>query len=144
MRLFVWFEWIAFAASVVILLRVANVVGFILYALGPGPFAPCTIAHGNSAKNGRGDLVEYQIKDCAIIGSLAEDRIGLTLADTEDFIALVYFGQGPNWHEPGLRWLDDDHVSVDLGNVTGITPQIRHLGRVTISYTYSGAEPRLE
>jgi hypothetical protein len=31
-----------------------------------------------------------------------------------DFVALVYYGQDPNSREPGLRWLDDDHVSVDL------------------------------
>lgn len=102
------------------------------------------IAHGNFAKNGRGDLVEDQSRDCAIIGSAAEDRIGLSLADRVDFIALVYYDQGPNLHEPGLRWLDDDHLSVDLGKVTWLTPQIRRLGRVTISYTYSGAEPSLE
>jgi hypothetical protein len=66
------------------------------------------------------------------------------LADKVDFIALVYFDQGPNMHEPGLRWIDDKNLSVDLGKVTWITPQIDHLGHVTISYTYSGAEPSLE
>ncbi len=101
------------------------------------------IAHGNFAKNERGDLVERQVRDCAIIGSAAEDRIGLTLADTEDFIAWVYFDQGLNLHEPGLLWLDD-HLSVDLGKVTRLTPQIDHLGHVKISYSYSGAEPSLE
>ena len=35
-------------------------------------------------------------------------------------------------------------LSVDLGEVTWLTPQINHLGRVTISYSYSGAEPSLE
>ncbi|MDQ6702771.1 MAG: hypothetical protein M3Z96_06530 [Pseudomonadota bacterium] len=102
------------------------------------------IAHGNFAKNGRGDLVEDQVRDCAIIGSAAEDRIGLRLADTEDFIALVYYDQGPNLHEPILHWLDDDHVRVDLGKVKWLTPQIGQLGRIKISYTYSGAEPSLE
>jgi hypothetical protein len=118
--------------------------GTFLYVFGPYLINPCTIAHGNFAKNGRGDLVEDQVRDCAIIGSAAEDRISLTLADTEDFIALVYFNQGPNLHEPGLRWLDDDHVSVDLGKVESLTPQISQLGHVKISYTYSGAEPSLE
>src|SRR6202023_1593032 len=58
MRLFVWFEWTAFAASVFILLRVANGVATFLYLFGVDPFEPCVIAHGNFAKNGRGDLVE--------------------------------------------------------------------------------------
>jgi hypothetical protein len=43
-----------------------------------------------------------------------------------------------------LRWLDEVHLSVNLGEVTWLTPQIDHLGRVKISYTYSGAEPSLE
>lgn len=43
-----------------------------------------------------------------------------------------------------LRWLDDDHLNVDLGKAKWLTPQIDHLGHVKISYTYSGAEPSLE
>jgi hypothetical protein len=143
-KLFVWLEWAAFAASAIILLRVTYWVGTILYVFGPALVNPCMIAHGNFAKNGRGDLVEEQVRDCAIIGSAAEDRIGLMLAGKVDFIALVYFDQGPNMHEPGLRWLDDKNLNVDLGKVTWITPQISQLGHVTISYTYTGAEPSLE
>jgi hypothetical protein len=142
MRLLPWLEWTAFAASALFLLRVANEVGTFLYLFGVDPFEPCMIAHGNFAKNGRGDLVEGQARVCSIFSS--EDRIGLTLADTEDVFALVYYDQGPNLHEPGLRWLDDDHVSVDLGEVTRLTPQISQLGHVKITYTYSGAEPSLE
>jgi hypothetical protein len=142
MNLFRWLEWTAFAASVFILLRVANGVATFLYLFGVDPFEPCVIAHGNFAKNGRGDLVEGQARVCSIFSS--EDRIGLSLADKVDFIALVYYGQDPNSREPGLRWLDDDRVSVDLGEVTWLTPQIDHLGHVKISYTYSGAEPSLE
>jgi hypothetical protein len=101
------------------------------------------IAHRNFAKNGRGDLVEDQTRDCAIIGSAAEDRMGLGLADTEDFIALVYYDQGPNSREPVLLWLADDHVSVDLGKVKWLTPQISQLGHVKINCSYSGAKPSL-
>ena len=140
MRLFVWLEWTAFAASVFILLRVANGVATFMYLFGVDPFEPCVIAHGNFAKNGRGDLVEGQARVCSIFSS--EDRIGLMLTDKVDFIALVYYG--PNSREPGLRWLDDNQLSVDLGEVKWLTPQIDHLGHVKISYTYSGAEPSLE
>jgi hypothetical protein len=75
-----WFEWIAFAASAIILLRVAYWIGTFLYVFGPALVNPCTLAYGNFAKNGRGDLVEEQVRDCAIIGSAAQDRIGLSLA----------------------------------------------------------------
>ena len=143
MRLFVWLEWIAFATSSLLLLRVANDVGTFLYLFGVDPLEPCMIAHGNFAKNGRGDLVEERARDCAIIGTDVE-WIGLSLADRVDFIALVKYGQGSYSREPGLRWLDDDHVSVDLGKVRWLTPQIAQLGHVKITYTYSGAEPSLD
>jgi hypothetical protein len=141
-KLFVWLEWTAFAASALFLIRVANEIGTFLYLFGVDPFEPCVIAHGNFAKNGRGDLVEGQARVCSIFSS--EDRIGLSLADKMDFIALVYYDQRPNSREPGFRWLDDDQLSVDLGKVTWLTPQISQLGHVKISYTYSGAEPSLE
>jgi hypothetical protein len=142
MKLLRWLEWIAFAASVLVLLRVANGIATFMYLFGVDPIEPCVIAHGNFTKNGRADLVEGQARVCSIFSS--EDRIGLILADKVDFITLVYYDQGPNSREPGLRWLDDDQLSVDLGEVKWLTPQIGQLGHVKISYSYSGAEPSLE
>jgi hypothetical protein len=77
-----------------------------LYGFGPDLVKPCDIAHGNSAETGRGDLVEDQVRDCAIIGSAAEDRIGLKLADAKDFVALVYYDLSPKPREPkfSLAW----------------------------------------
>jgi hypothetical protein len=137
MKLLRWLEWIAFAASLVPILGVAT----FLYAWMPLFTRPCHIDHGEMAKNARGDVTEDQIIDCAILGSAAEFRVSLQLAEASDFIPLVYYDSVSNIH---LRWLDDDHVSVDLGEVKWLTPQIHQLGRVTISYTYSGAEPSLE
>ncbi|MGH6811577.1 MAG: hypothetical protein ACREDM_04290 [Methylocella sp.] len=144
MRLLVWLGWTAFAVSAPFVLYAAYRVGEFVYVFGPDLIKPCEIAHGNFAENGRGDSVEYQVRDCSIIGSASEERVGLRLADTEGFAALVYYDQGPKPREVVLHWFDDDHLSVDLGEVNWLTPQIGHLGRVTISYTYSGAEPSLE
>jgi hypothetical protein len=144
MKILRWLEWIAFAASAIILLPIAYGAGSFIYVFGPDLIKPCMIAHGNFARNGRGDFVEDQVRDCAIIGSAAEDRIGLKLAGAQGFIALVYYDQGPKPREPVLRWIDDDHLSVDLGELKWLTPQIRYLGHVEITYTYSGAEPSLE
>ncbi len=141
MKLLRWFEWIAFTASA---LLVAYVAGAVVYVFGPKLINPCDMAYGNSAKNGRGDMVEDQVRDCALFGSAAEERIGLKLADEEDFIALVYYGGVSNTTEPVFSWVDEDHLSVDLGEVTWLTPQITELGHVNISYRYSGAEPTLE
>jgi hypothetical protein len=59
-------------------------------------------------------------------------------------IVLIYYESAQIRNTPVLRWNDDKNLSVDLGQVTWLTPQISQLGRVTISYTYSGAEPSLE
>jgi hypothetical protein len=50
--------------------------------------------------------MENQIRDCAV---LAEFRVSLRLAEASD---------------------DDDHLSVDLGKVKWLTPQIGQLGRI--------------
>ena len=63
------------------------------------------------------------------------------MSSASDFTALVYYDSVSNIN---LHWEDAYHLSVDLGEVTWLTPQINHLGRVTISYSYSGAEPSLE
>jgi hypothetical protein len=144
MKLLRWFEWIAFAASALLLLYVAYVAGTSIYALGSKLINPCDMAYGNSAENGRGDVLEGQTRDCALIGSAAQDRIGFKLADEEDFVALVYYGMAAKAREPAFSWVDDDHLTVDLGEVDWLTPQIRQRGHVTISFTYSGAAPTLE
>lgn len=132
-----WFEWIAFAASLVPILGVAA----FLYAWMPLFTRPCHIDHGETAMNARGDVTEDQIIDCATLGSAAEFRVSLQLAEAADFVTLVYYDSVSNVE---LRWLDDDHLNVDLGKAKWLTPQIDHLGHVKISYTYSGAEPSLE
>jgi hypothetical protein len=106
------------------------------------PFHPaCHIDHAEAVANARGDVTENQIRDCAVLGSAAELRVSPRLAEASDFTPLVYYDSVSNIH---LRWLDDDHVSVDLGKVKWLTPQISQLGHVKINYTYSGAEPSLE
>ena len=102
---------------------------------------PCHIDHGVAVANACGDVTENQIRDCAILGSAPEFRVSLQLATASDFTTLVYYDSVSNIN---LHWEDADHLSVDLGEVTWLTPQINHLGRVTISYSYSGAEPSLE
>jgi hypothetical protein len=81
---------------------------------------------------------------CAFTGLPNEKRLGLHLSDDLGDSVLVFYEPRNNRDAPVLQWEDDDHLSVDLGEVTWLTPQINHLGRVTISYSYSGAEPSLE
>jgi hypothetical protein len=137
MKLLRWLEWIAFAASLVSIFAVAA----FLYAWMPLFTRPCHIDHAEAVANARGDVTEDQIRDCAVLGSAAEFRVSLRLATASDFTMLVYYDSVSNIN---LRWLDDEHLSVDLGEVKWLTPQISQRGHVKISYTYNGAEPSLE
>ena len=136
MKLLLWLEWVAFAASL------APVLGVAAFLCAWMPLTrSCHIDHAEAARNALGDVTENQIIDCAVLGSAAEFRVSLQLAKAADFVTLVYYYPVSNIH---LRWLDDDHLNVDLGKAKWLTPQIDQLGHVKIAYIYSGAEPSLE
>jgi len=134
-------EWIAFAASSAVILY-AGFAAF-AYALGPG-LDHCANAREAPVANERGVAAEAVARWCAFTGLPNEKRLGLHLSDDLGDSVLVFYEPRNNRDAPVLQWADDDHLSVDLGEVTWLTPQINHLGRVTISYSYSGAEPSLE
>jgi hypothetical protein len=141
MRLLIWLEWIAFAASSAVILY-AGFAAF-NYVLGPG-LDNCVHAGEAPGANERGVRADAMARFCDLIGLPNEKRLGLHLSDDSGDAVLVFYEPRNNRDAPILRWLDADHLSVDLGEVTWLTPQIDQLGRVKISYTYSGAEPSLD
>jgi hypothetical protein len=132
-------EWSAFMASSAVILCFAAFV----YTSGPG-MDNCMNAREAQVVNGRGILAEAMARYCAAIGLPNETRLGLHLTDESGDAVLVYYEPQANRDPPVLRWVDAQNLSVDLGKVKWLTPPIGHLGRVTISYSYSGAEPSLE
>jgi len=134
-------EWIAFAVSSAVIFY-AGFAAFD-YTLGPAYFN-CANAREAPVTSERGIRAEAMARYCAFFGMPNERRLGLHLSDESGDFVLVSYEPRNNRDAPVLRWIDDDHVSVDLGEVTWLTPQIDHLGRVKVSYTYSGAEPSLE
>ncbi|MGH6839213.1 MAG: hypothetical protein ACREDT_10535 [Methylocella sp.] len=130
-------EWIAFTASSGLIVCVAA----FFYTLGPG-MDNCVDARELPVQ--RGVLAEAMARYCAALGLPNETRLGLHLSDESSDTVLVYFEPRNNRDPPVLRWIDAQNLSVDLGEVKWLTPQVGKLGRVKISYTYSGAEPSLE
>src|ERR1700724_2173702 len=130
-------EWIAFAVSTAVILY-AGCAAFD-YTLGPG-FDNCVSARDTPVTSERGVRAEAMARYCTFFGVPNEKRLSLHLSDDSGDSALVSYEPRNNRDAPVLRWIDDKNLSVDLGEVTWLTPQIRHLGRVTISYAYSGAE----
>jgi hypothetical protein len=134
-------EWIVFAASSAVVLY-AGFAAFD-YALGPG-LDNCANAHEAPVANDRGVLAGAMARWCAFIGLPNEKRLGLHLSDESGDVVLVYYEPRNNRNAAVLRWLGDDQLSVDLGEVTWLTPQVDHLGRIKISHSYRGDEPSLE
>jgi hypothetical protein len=134
-------EWIAFAASSAVILY-ASFAAFD-YTLDPG-LDNCVHAREAPVTSERGVRAEAMARYCTFFGVPNEKRLSLHLSDDSGDSALVSYEPRNDRDAPVLHWLDEVHLSVDLGEVTWLTPQIRHLGRVTISHSYSGAEPSLE
>jgi hypothetical protein len=111
--------------------------------LDPG-FNNCVNAREAPVATERGIRAEAMARYCTFFGVPNEKRLGLHLSNVSGDSVLVYYEPRNNREAPVLRWLDAVHLSVDLGEVTWLTPQIGKFGHVKISYTYSGAEPSLE
>jgi hypothetical protein len=134
-------EWIAFAASSAVILY-ASFAAFDC-TMGPG-LDNCASARGAPVTSERGIRAEAMARYCTFFGVPNEKRLGLRLSNRSGDFLLVRYEPRNDQDAPVLRWIDDKNLSVDLGEVTWLTPQIDHLGHVKISYTYSGAEPSLE
>jgi hypothetical protein len=134
-------EWIAFAASSAVILY-AGFAAFDYVLLGTGQ-DNCENARKAPVADERGVRAEAMARFCDLIGWPNEKRLGLRLSDGSGDFLLVRYEPRNDQDAPVLRWIDDKNLSVDLGEVTWLTPQIGQLGRVKISYSYSGAEPSL-
>jgi hypothetical protein len=137
-----WLEWIAFAASSAVILY-AGFATFDYYVLGPG-LDNCGHAPEAPMANERGVQAEAMARFCDLIGLPNEKRLGLRLSDGSGDFLLVRYEPRNDQDAPVLRWIDDKNLSVDLGEVTWLTPQISQLAHVKITYTHSGAAPSLE
>ncbi|MGH6857282.1 MAG: hypothetical protein ACRECP_06495 [Methylocella sp.] len=134
-------EWIAFAASSAVILYAGFAAFDFVFDAG---FDKCVNAREAPVVNERGVLAEAMARWCAFTGMPNETRLGLHLSGEAGDFVLVYYEPQNNRDAPVLRWVDAENLSVDLGEVTWLTPPIGHLGRVKITYSYSGADPSLE
>jgi hypothetical protein len=134
-------EWFAFVASSAVILY-AGVAAF-YYASGPW-LDYCWNARNPPVTSQRRLMAESMARWCALIGIPNEKRLGLHLADQSGDAVLVYYEPQNNRVAPVMQWRDEDHLNVDLGEVTWLTPQVSQRGHIKISYRYSGPEPSLE
>ncbi len=134
-------EWFAFVASSAVILY-AGVAAF-YYASGPW-LDYCWNARNAPVTSQRRLMAESMARWCALIGIPNEKRLGLHLSAESGDAVLVYYEPQNRKVPPVLNWLDENHLNVDLGKVSWLTPQVGQRGSVTITYSYNGAEQSLE
>jgi hypothetical protein len=86
--------------------------------------------------NSRGDVVEEYIKACTGFGTVVDYSIVMQLRGDENTTKLVehdrlYYGY------PKFRWINDDTLSIDLGNVDSVWSTVHKVGSIRITYTYA-------
>jgi hypothetical protein len=84
----------------------------------------CVNTRNTTAASQRGLVVDSMARWCVLIGIPNEERLGLHLSDQSRDAALVYYEPQDRKVSPALHWLDENHLNVDLGEVTWLTPQV--------------------
>jgi hypothetical protein len=95
----------------------------------------------SSLANTRGDVAEVTVKGC-ILGLLDREHRS-RIHPSNGSAARIVVRFVPR-EQPDLHCLGEDHLQVDLGHVRSVTPQIRHIGTIHVTFTYSGMEPSLD
>jgi hypothetical protein len=88
-----------------------------------------------SAANARGDVVEEYIRACTGFGTVVDYSVVLQLRGDEKTTTLVEHDR-LYYEYPKFRWIDDDTLSIDLGNVDSIGSTVPKVGSIRITYTY--------
>ncbi|MGH6813132.1 MAG: hypothetical protein ACREDM_12620 [Methylocella sp.] len=89
-----------------------------------------------SATNARGDVVEEYVKACTGFGTIVDYSVVLQAQGTEKSMTLVEHSQ-PHYDYPKFRWIDDDTLVIDVGEVRSVWAQVDRVGSIHITYVYT-------
>jgi hypothetical protein len=128
-------KWIAITCSLVIIVNAGIFVGQFAYLArnscdNSRPYPLAESSHGNRA--------EGQIETCTLIGTTINYSVTLqTHTGRRIWLRKTLIAYSPvGDHDPILRWIDDDTLSVDLGKVSWVSPRLDKAGSVRIFYSY--------
>lgn len=93
------------------------------------------VADRDSA-NGQGDVVEEYIKICTGFGTIVDESIILQLKGEEKMTTLVEHDR-LHYEYPKFHWLNDDILSIGLGEVAWISRKVEKVGSIHITYSYT-------
>lgn len=86
--------------------------------------------------NARGDFVAAYDKTCTGLGTTQQELVVLQLHGDELFTTLVEHGE-LFYSYPKFRWIDNDHLNVDLGKTWWVQIKTDKVGVINIDYIYS-------
>ncbi len=86
--------------------------------------------------NTRGDVVEPYIKACTGFGTVVDYSVVLQAHGTEELVTLVEHS-APHYDYPKFRWIDDDTLVIDAGEVRSVWAQVDRVGSIHITYAYT-------
>ena len=128
-------KWISIVIILAILLNATIFVGKFAYAVRNS----CDYSFPYPlAINTRGDRAEGQIETCTLIGTIINYSVTLQIqSDRRIWPRKTLIGYSPAGdHDPILRWIDDNTLSVDLGKVSWVSPRLDKVGSVGILYSF--------
>ncbi len=92
----------------------------------------------SGATNSRGDLVEKYIKACTGFGTVVDYSIVLQLRGDQKTRTLVEHDR-LYYQYPKFRWINDDLLNIDLGEVSWVSLKTDRVGSIRITYLYTKA-----
>ncbi len=133
-----WVKWIA-AAAILVVLAVATPEAVKLAVLLSTPLK-CGEELDATETNKRGDVAAENLRVCFGLGAFVDYSITLQRKKSEKAIKLVEYAPTLAEAPVKLRWIDDDLLMIDLGEVRSIWSRVDRVGPIHITYTYSKKE----
>ena len=133
------FKWAIVATVAIILLMAAPTIPhlIVLFAI---PWN-CDDLMPIPVTNGRGDVAEEQVRACTGIGTILNYSITLQPRNVNTQITIVKYSPLSDQNDDtALRWIDDDTLVIDLGEVRSVWSQVDKIGSIHITYSYTKTE----
>jgi hypothetical protein len=133
------FKWVIVATVAIILLMAAPTIPhlIVLFAI---PWN-CDDLMPIPVTNGRGDVAEEQVRACTGIGTILNYSITLQPRNVNTQITIVKYSPLSDQNDDtALRWIDDDTLVIDLGEVRSVWSQVDKIGSIHITYSYTKTE----
>lgn len=134
-----YFKWIAAAAILVVLAVVTPEAVKLAYLLSTP--LECGEEMGTTIGNTRGNVAAENLRVCFGLGAFVDYSITLHTSESAKAMKLVEYDPSSDARAPvKLRWIDNDTLTVDLGNVRSVWSKVDKVGSILITYSYTKTE----